>query len=116
MLNLRVSIDGYLTTCFERQSSPHVSELAISLDVSRSTLSEHFREEHGRSLGSYLKERQIEYAAQLLRETDLTIAEVARRSAFGSERSFYRTFRRFTDTTPSAYRRVRQNVSRHGLQ
>ena len=103
---------AYLQECFERQSAPRVSELAARLGVSRSQLNEYFRCAHDMTASAFLKNEQIEEAKRLLRETGLTLAEIAYRAGFGTRRTLYRAFLRVTGMTPDQYRRACQNVSR----
>jgi AraC-like DNA-binding protein len=48
---------------------------------------------------------QVRMADELLRYTDLTIAEVSRRAGFGSANNLYLTYKREFDIAPG-YRRI----------
>jgi AraC-like DNA-binding protein len=101
---LERAIEEYLQRCYRSRSPARVSELADLLGASRAYLSTAGTAILGVRLNQALRLRQLAYAARLLRETDLSIAEIATAAAFGTERSFYRTFRRHYGTTPAAYR------------
>ena len=62
----------------------------------------------GRTLLSELRSRQLDEAARILRTTNLTIAEVAARSAFGDRTTFFRVFRAAFEMTPGEYRKRAQ--------
>ncbi len=94
----------YLTTCYDVETPPRVSELADRLGVSAAQLSKLFRKMFGGTLSDYLKEHQVEYADALLRETELTVTKVAYKAGFGTRRSFFRTYRRIKGETPEQYR------------
>ena len=103
-------VEEYLRACFRAHTAPQVTELAKQLGVSRFTLNKQFRQQHGISLGAYLKQQQIAYAMELLRTTELSIANVAKAAAFGRRRSFHRAFKRATGMTPAAYRRISRRI------
>ena len=54
---------------------------------------------------AYLKAFRMERAAQLLRETDRRIADVALEVGYESPSKFAAAFKRHFDVAPSAYRR-----------
>jgi len=99
-------VDRYLRVCFAEGDVPRLEELARRLRISRVTLGKRFREEAGISLGKYITAARITCAKRLLTTTKLTMPTIARRSAFGDERSFRRAFLRETKSTPAAYRRA----------
>jgi AraC family transcriptional regulator len=53
----------------------------------------------------YVLSRRIGYAKRLLTETDLSIAAIAFDCGFAHQEHLTRTFRKFTGTTPGAYRK-----------
>ncbi len=55
----------------------------------------------------YLTERRVELAKHLLTEGDLPLVEVSARAGFKSQSHFTTLFRRFTGTTPKAWRQSR---------
>lgn len=55
----------------------------------------------------YLTGRRVELAKHLLRESDLPLVEVSARAGFKSQSHFTTLFRRFTGTTPKAWRQSR---------
>jgi len=105
---LNFIIDHYLRECFRARTVARASELAARLEANRATLSRTMSEALGRTLLSELRARQLEEAARLLRTTDLTIVEVATRSAFGDRTTFFRVFRGAFDMTPGEYRKGAQ--------
>jgi AraC family transcriptional regulator len=55
----------------------------------------------------YVTERRVEFAKHLLRETNLPLVEVSARVGSKSQSHFTTLFRRFTGTTPKAWRQSR---------
>jgi len=107
-VDLRVAVEEYLDRCFSTEEPPRVSELATVLGISRETLSRDFAASHGSSLSAYLKQRQVAHAQTLLAGTDFSTTRIAYLCGFGTRRTFYRAFKRATDSSPDQYRR--QNV------
>jgi AraC family transcriptional regulator len=63
----------------------------------------------------YLINLRIQRAAQLLRESDLTVTQILHRAGFHSPSHFTTTFRRHMGLSPTAYRRrydFEQNANR----
>lgn len=66
--------------------------------------SSYFRQKTGRCFKRWLAERRIESAMQMMKSCDYTISEVAFATGFRDLRTFERTFKKCTGTTPRAYR------------
>lgn len=109
--DLLATIDGYLRSCFDRESQPRVGEVARLLGLSGDQLMETFSRELGTSPAAYLKTRQVEAAVLLLTKTDLSLTQVGYATGFGTRRTLFREFRRRLGTTPGHIRSQRENVS-----
>ena len=99
--------ESYLVDCMNSASPARASELAARLNITPVQLVREFRECVGSNISAFLKARQIELAKLLLERTNLSTAEIAGRTGFGTARTFYRAFRRSTGTTPTAFRAER---------
>lgn len=73
-------------------------------DVSRVTFEKRFKAAMNRTPGAEIRRVRIEQAKALLRETDLTITEVALRAGWSSSARFASVFRRETGMTPTDFR------------
>jgi LacI family transcriptional regulator len=82
-----------------------VRNVVRATNLSHRTLNDRFYEECGSSILKQLTKSRIAHISRLLRETTLSIGEIARMVGFDSDRHFARYFRRATDTTPQEYRR-----------
>jgi AraC-like DNA-binding protein len=98
------AIELYLARCYRGRTVARVSELAIYLGVNRTHLSRVVSQVIGEPLGAALRRRQLTYAATLLRNASMTVSEVAAAAAFGTQRTFFRAFRRAFGMTPGVYR------------
>lgn len=71
------------------------------------TLKEVFKSVYGTSLAAHIKEHRMELAAQLLRETDLTIAQIGQRIGYKSQSRFSSAFKAYYEVLPTEYRKGR---------
>lgn len=81
--------------------------LAVALGVSRVTLWRRFEAALRRSPAELLREARMEQARRLLRETRLSVREIARRCGFYHASAFARAFRRIEGLPPDEWRRHR---------
>lgn len=81
-----------------------VAELAARLGIGQRHLSRLFRRHLGASPAETARTLRLQRAKRLLHETDLAMAEVARRAGFGSLRRFNAAFAEVYRRPPSAFR------------
>jgi transcriptional regulator GlxA family with amidase domain len=74
-------------------------------------LNKEFSQRYDVTVTEFLKREQVTYAQRLLRDTRFSIAKIAQLAAFGSRRSFHRTFARATGVTPQSFRLTSSNDS-----
>ena len=80
----------------------------MSLGVTHRYLSRVATQIVGTTLRDFLRAKQLGYAETLLRTTPLTVAQIAVRSGFGTETTFYRCFREAYGMTPAQFREVKK--------
>jgi AraC-like DNA-binding protein len=80
------------------------SEVAASLHMSPRTLRRKL-EVHGHSVSALFDQERRDRALSFLAQPELSLAQVAERLGYRSVQNFERAFRRWTGTTPAAYRR-----------
>ncbi len=85
-----------------------VSEVAAFAGVSRSQLYRAFQSEFGQSPHEYLQKYRISEACTLLRDGQLTVAEVAGSVGFNDPLYFSRVFRSVKNCTPTAYQKKKR--------
>ncbi len=93
----------YLTEHPESQES--LNELAQRFFISRSYLCRIFKEVTGLSVNEFRLVSRLKRAQQLLLHSSESITDIAASTGFESLTYFERVFRKYTDTTPSRYRR-----------
>ncbi|MFA7231730.1 MAG: AraC family transcriptional regulator [Victivallaceae bacterium] len=78
--------------------------LAAEVNISPVYLRMMFCELFGQSPIKFIHRRRIEKACEMLKQTGLTVKEIAPASGFNDIQFFYRIFSRLTGTTPAKYR------------
>lgn len=91
-----------------------VDRLASVSGVSAAHFARSFKDAFGVPPHRYLLTRRIERAAALLRDTDLSITEIAFQTGWNSLGTFGRTFRDITGESPSELR-ARERARPHQL-
>lgn len=100
---LRVgNVIGALENDFSRDWK--LDELLKIAHMSRSNLMRVFRKATGQTPIEYLVRLRIQRAMEMLRNTDLTITEIALEAGFNDSNYFTRQFRRVVGTTPRSFR------------
>ena len=90
----------------------HLKEQLALTDVAKQVqrspfhLSRLFRQETGLTLREYINRRRVAEAKSLLENRKKSIIDTAYEAGFSSLRSFNRAFKRYTGTTPAAYRKL----------
>jgi AraC family transcriptional regulator len=79
-------------------------DLAALLDMSQFHFSHVFKQSMGIPPYQYLLQQRIERAKLLLKQTELSIVEIALDCGFNSHSHLSKQFRQFTGMTPTAYR------------
>lgn len=82
-----------------------MQEMADLCKLSSSYFSRLFTREVGESFKDYLNRRKMDEAKDMLRNTNISIAQIAENLSFSDSSYFVKTFKRFEGITPSVYRR-----------
>ena len=93
----------------EFMQSSYTEDIPISIYAYKAEMELHyyiklFREIIGTSPLQYMQKLRIQYAAELIVDTDLTISEIAQLSGFNSPMYFSRVFKKHTNISPIEYR------------
>lgn len=97
--------NSYLDHCFRMSSVPRVDEMARLIGMSREGFTRAFRASTGHSPADTFRSMQLHRAKELLLTSECSTEEIAKATAFGSARAFYRAFLRCVEMTPTEYRR-----------
>ena len=83
-----------------------VAEIAAELEVDPRLLARGFHEHYGSSIGEYVRNARLDWAAAKLVETDAPLATLALEAGFADQSHFTRSFKRRTGLPPGKYRRA----------
>jgi AraC-like DNA-binding protein len=82
-----------------------LATLAKAVGLSERTLTRHFAQHIGESVGQYIARVRIGHACRMLTDTTMPVSVVASRSGFANVANFNRQFKETKAMTPVAYRR-----------
>jgi AraC family transcriptional regulator len=83
-----------------------VAEIAGELAVDPRLLARSFHERYGASIGEYVRNARLDWAAARLVQTDAPLATLALEAGFADQSHFTRSFKRRTGLPPGKYRRA----------
>jgi len=100
-------VQNAIESTHRRFSEPgfNITELAHQLNVNRSQLSREFKERTGVTLIDFITAQRIQHALSLLKETELSIEEISRRSGYTDPDYFARVVRKTVGVSPTEFRR-----------
>lgn len=84
--------------------SLNATSLCESFNISHEQLSRVFKKNTGIKLVDFIHFTRLNVAKQLISDTKLSLSEVAQRVGYAGDWALVRAFKRFENTTPSAYR------------
>jgi AraC family transcriptional regulator len=87
------------------ETPPRLIDLASLCGISTRHLMRAFRQSAGQTITAYAEGARLRHATQLLSETDLPLADIARQLGFAAPSGFSHAFRRAVGEPPSAFRR-----------
>ncbi len=81
-----------------------VKDIVLKTKFTECGLNKAFKEHLSLTIGQKLREFKIDYASELLRETEIPIKEIAIKSGFGDYYGFFEAFKRAKNCTPKQFR------------
>lgn len=81
-----------------------IERLAKRMHVPMRSLSAAINQTKGMNVSQYVNGFRLDHAAGLLRDTDLSVTDIAAQSGFLTRSNFYREFQRSYNQSPAAYR------------
>lgn len=82
-----------------------IEELSRQYLINPTTLKAAFKSIYGTSIAAHIKEHRMEQAAKMLRESDKSVAEIAKAVGYDSQSRFTAAFKTFFQSLPKEYRR-----------
>ncbi|MBQ2733100.1 MAG: helix-turn-helix domain-containing protein [Clostridia bacterium] len=91
-----------------------LESVADALYISKSHLSRLFKEFTGEAFSVYLRGVRLNHACKLLRESDMTVEQIANACGMRDINSFYKNFQSIHGTTPNQYRSNKKTAKEKG--
>lgn len=82
----------------------NLNTTANAFRLNHSYLSHMFKEQTGENFGNYVREVKLQKAEEFLKDTAMTIDEIAERVGYSNSTVFIRNFKKVYGTTPGQYR------------
>lgn len=89
----------------------NLNEVADYLNISVPYLAVLFKQETKQNFGAHLLEIRMEKAKELLRTTSDTVSEIAEKTGYSGAQYFAVCFKKYTGTSPGAYRDQAKDIS-----
>lgn len=110
-----LSINSYLGHAVEYIHANYnnqltVDEISYEVGLSKGYLQKLFKEQRNTSVIEYLITYRMEQSCKLLIETEYSIAVISNMVGFNDLKHFYKIFKRVFGTTPSEYRKNKENT------
>ncbi|MDE5862025.1 MAG: AraC family transcriptional regulator [Ruminococcus sp.] len=86
-----------------------VEEICYNMNISRTYFHRLYKLAFGVTYIQDVIENRLKYACELLKNTDLSISEIAEKCGYETDSYFMRQFRQYRNCTPSEYRRKSRN-------
>ena len=86
-----------------------IDELCAKLNYNKSYLFRQFKATTGCSIMAYFINLKMKGAKKLLRESDMTVVQIANHFSFDSPNYFSKTFKKLTGHTPTNYRKIHKS-------
>jgi len=102
---LEHEVEKYLEVSYHAGSRATTSEFARRFGIDPATLSRRFRRLFGTTPLWYFRALQLRYAAELLRDSPMTMDQITVNAALGTRSTFFRRFVWWFGVTPDKYRR-----------
>lgn len=96
-----VSILAYID---RHHPSVSLEELSKVFGYNKSYISQKLKKETGSSFKNLLNRKKINVAKELLKETNLSVEEIAMNVGYNEPSSFFKLFKKYTNMTPNEYR------------
>ena len=107
--NRRIFAVDYVKSTLKKRfmSPPKLGELIEKTGLTRNALFALYKAETGETMGETIRRHRLNYALDLLKNTDLPVAKICAMAGFPDLSNFYRLFRKTTGRSPSFYRKKR---------
>lgn len=89
---------------------PSIEELARYCSTNSCKLKKDFKRAYHATIYGYIKEQRLEKSKILLKNTELSIANIANQIGYANPSKYANAFKMYTGMTPSEYRKIQQQA------
>lgn len=82
-----------------------ISEISRATFIPKSSLYKMFHTHLGCTVSEYINARRVKKASELLKNSELSIAEISERLGFSTQQYFSKTFKKITGVSPTQFRK-----------
>jgi len=86
-----------------------LDDLSLKYNVSKTTIKTYFKTIYGKALMTWRREYRLNRASILLKNKDLTVADISQQVGYMDESKFIKAFKKYHGSTPNKYRRKQNN-------
>lgn len=86
--------------------TPSINEIADEIGVSSSKLLKMFRDIEKKTIGDFIIERKMQFAATMLTSRSISVAEIAYRAGYEHPSNFTTAFRKYFGVSPRAFQKA----------
>ena len=86
--------------------TPSLEDLAVAVNVHPTTISKHFTRYFSCTFGEYMRKLKVEKSISLIKNTKLSLTEIASHCGFADQSHFTRNFKKLTGFLPKDFKRL----------
>jgi AraC family transcriptional regulator len=98
------TLDNFLNDNWNEKVT--LQELSTATETHPITISKHFRKYFSCTLGEYLRKRKIDRSIPLIKDSQMSLTEIALHCGFADQSHFTRTFKQLTGFLPKEFRSI----------
>jgi len=98
-------LDGLVNSRFYISPDTNLVDVASLIQINSKYLSEYLKYHFDETFMVFVNRLRIEYAVELMEDTDFSLNDISEKVGYGNVSTFYRNFSKFKGVSPSDYRK-----------
>lgn len=104
------TIQKVLNIISEKKGITSLDEISETLHLNKFYVCHMFKNKTGRNISDYISDKRFENAVKMLKESTLSVEEIAFECGFSASSSFTRFFKNKSGVSPSEFRKSKGNI------
>lgn len=100
------AVERYITSSFDEKIT--IEQLSEKFQIPLTTMKSCFKEVYGDSIHAYVKKFRLQKAAELIKNTDMTIGEIASTVGYDNASKFSGAFKNVIGNSPGDFRKIKR--------